>query len=209
MVGCQLLPPSGARNTSDMNIGEQDVPARIGCERADTQRRPYALPIDDSRAGKPRIAPRDVMESIDRFKFAAPVADLQHARIIRSDVNDIANRHAARELEVACGKRGPLAIRCTPRQRMAAGNRERAAAPVRGEPPNRYVRKLVIQRIAADCEQAVVPRRHKYCLASHRSLFPHQLTGRLFSSNLLIGSWLSQQEIFAEVARMVQFARQS
>jgi hypothetical protein len=100
----------GTRNTADVNIGEENAPGGIGRERPNTQRRPNTLPIDNGRAGKPGIAPRDVIESIDRFEEVAPIAQTKHARIIRSHVDNISSSHATRKLEFAHGERGQLAI---------------------------------------------------------------------------------------------------
>jgi hypothetical protein len=62
------------RTTSDVNISEERAPARVGRKRPNTQRRANTLPIDNGRAGKPGIAPRDVMERIDRLQQVAPTA---------------------------------------------------------------------------------------------------------------------------------------
>jgi hypothetical protein len=170
-----------ARNASNVNIGEEDAPGRIGRERTDTQWRSNTLPIDYGRAGKPGIAPWDVIESVDRFEYTASIAQPQHARIICSHVDKISNRDAARQLEVAPDERRPLAVWCTPQQRMPADNCKCAAASVRRESPDGHVRDLVTVPIAAACEQTVAPRRQKYSLAFHWSLSLERLPGWPFT----------------------------
>ena len=162
MVGCQVLPPPRTRNTPHVNVGEQYAPVRVGRDRANTQRWPKTLPINNCRTSKPSIPPRDVVETIDRIKHTAPMAQPQHACIVRSYVDGVSNSHTARKLELARSDGCPFAAWCTPAQRMSADNGERTAASIRCEPSDGLVRNLLRAPIAGDCEQSIAPRCHKY-----------------------------------------------
>jgi len=159
----------GTRNTSHVNVGEQDIPVRVGGDRADAERRPNPLPVHNGRAGKPCISPRDAVETIDRFENArienAASARLQneHAGIVGANVDDVLNRHAARKLKLAGSDGCPFAAWRTSAQRMLTDNGERAAASIGCEPSDGMVRNLLRVLIAGDCEQSIVPRCHKYC----------------------------------------------
>ena len=92
------------------------------------------------------------------------------SRIIRSDVDGVANRHTAGKLELAVGDECPFAVGCRPPvQRMSAHNGERTAAPIRCEPSDGLIRKLLYAFIAGDCEEPVAPGRHKYRRFRHES----------------------------------------
>src|ERR1700723_3862796 len=116
------------RNTSHVNVGEQFAPVRVGGDRANAKRRPETLPIHNCRTSKPSVAPRGVVETIDRIERAAPMAKPQQACIIRSNINDVFDSHTAGKLELAGSHSCPFAAWCAPLERMSSHEGERTAA---------------------------------------------------------------------------------
>src|SRR5207245_141984 len=108
------------------------------------------LPINNCRTSKPGIPPRDPVETIDRIEHTAPMAQPQHACIVRSNVDGVSNSHTARKLELARSDGCPFAAWCTPAQRMSADNGERTAASIRCEPSDGLVRNLLRAPIAGE-----------------------------------------------------------
>src|SRR5271156_2911612 len=90
------------------------------------------------------------------------MAEPQHARIVRSNVDGVSNSHTARKLELAHSDGCPFAAFCTPAQRMSPDNGERTSASIRCEPSDGLVGNFLRALIAGDCEQPIVPRGHKY-----------------------------------------------
>ncbi len=57
---------------------------------------------------------------------------------------------------------------------MPSHNRERTAAPVRRQPSDRLVRKLLHTPIVCDSEHPIAPSRHEYCPLRHTSPLPRE-----------------------------------
>src|SRR5258708_38959626 len=101
------------------------------------------LPIAKRLTSDPSTPPRGVLETIDRIEHTAPMAQPQHACIVRSYVDGVSNSHTARKLELARSDGCPFAAWCTPAQRMSADNGEHTAAPIRDEPSDRLAHDLL------------------------------------------------------------------
>jgi hypothetical protein len=115
------------RDPADVDVGEED--AVRGCrDRPDPERRSHALTVDDCRARVPCLTPGDRVEAAELLEPSVRV-DAQNAGIIGPDVDDVANRHAAREVQVCRRDRAPHAVRSAPVQRVAVDNRESGATP--------------------------------------------------------------------------------
>ena len=138
------------------------LPFELAATERIPKRWPKTLPIHNCRTSKPGIPPRDGVETIDRIEHTAPIAQPQHARIVRSNVYGVSNSHTARKLELARSDGCPFAASCTPAQRKPVDNGERTAASIRCEPSDGLVRNLLRAPIAGDCEQPIAPRCHKY-----------------------------------------------
>src|SRR5215469_10949152 len=67
------------------------------------------------------------------------MAQPQHPRIVRCNVDSVSNSHTARKLELARSDGCPFAAWCTPAQRMSADNGECTAASIRCEPSDGLV----------------------------------------------------------------------
>src|SRR5204862_6578480 len=84
------------------------------------------------------------------------------ARIVTPDVDDVANRHAAREIEFRGCDRPPHTIWSASAKRTSFDNGERAAIPVVCERSDRLIAKLSVGSLASDDEQSLAPCGHKH-----------------------------------------------
>src|SRR6266849_3254995 len=98
MVGCQVAPLSAVRG---------------GGYGADPERRSDALTVDDCRARVPCLAPGDCVEAAELLELSAR-ADAHHPRIVCPDVDDVADCHAASEIQLRGCDRAPLAVGSAP-----------------------------------------------------------------------------------------------
>src|SRR5258708_33321882 len=119
----------GPRDTADVDVSEEHRPVRGGGDRADPKRRSDTLTIDDCRARVPCLAPSDRVEAAELLECSVR-ADAQNAGIFGPDVDDVADRHAASEIELRDGDRAPQADGRAPAKRAPVNGGERAAMPV-------------------------------------------------------------------------------
>ena len=92
-----------------MDIGEKDRSIRACSDRANSERRPDALTVDDRRPRVPGVAASDLVEAAKSFECSVCV-DPQNTGIITPGVNDAADRDAARQIQFRGGDRGPDAV---------------------------------------------------------------------------------------------------
>ena len=168
-----------ARDTADVDVGEEDRAVRRCGDRADPERRSHALTVDDGRARIPCLTPCDRVEAAERLECSVR-ADAQNAGIVGSDVDHVADHHATREIHLRGREGAPYASRRTPAKGAAVDNRESAARPVRRERSDRLSAQLLVAVLARDDEQAVAPCGHKHHSRRHDGFVHHAST--LFSN---------------------------
>src|SRR5688572_7718835 len=149
-----------AGDAADVNVGHEHRSVPGGGHRTDSERRSDAFAVDDRRAGVPRIAPGDLVETIEPVERSVD-AHAQHPGIVAANVNDVANRNAAREIHVRGGDSAPGAAGGTPAQRASVDNRECATEPVGCKYADRLPTKLLVDS-PVDDEQAVLPGGHQH-----------------------------------------------
>src|SRR5712691_9418212 len=153
-------------DTADVDVGEKHRAVRGGGYRADPERRSDALTVDDCRACVPCVAPCNLVEAAELLEFS-PRVDAQNACIISPDVDDVADRHAAREIELRGRDRAPHAVGSAPAQRASVDDGERTTMPVGCERSDRLIAELLGGSLAPDDEQPVAPSGHKHCWSCH------------------------------------------
>src|ERR1700687_2842303 len=113
-------------DTADVDVGEEHRAVRGGGYRADPERRSDALTVDECRARVPCLAPGDRIEAAQLLEFSIRT-DAQNACIVRPDVDDVADRHAASEIQLRGRDRAPHAVWSAPaRPQPARPGRDRA-----------------------------------------------------------------------------------
>ena len=130
-------------DAADVDVGEKHRAVRGGGYRADPERRSDALTVDDCRACVPCLAPGHRVEAAEWLECSVGV-DAQNACIISPDVDDVADRHAAREIQLRRRDRAPHAVGSAPTQRASVDDGERTAMPVGCERSDRLIAELLV-----------------------------------------------------------------
>ena len=151
----------GAGDTADVDVREDHRSVRRGGDRSDAERRSDALTVDDCRTRVPRLAPVNGVEAAQLLDRSVR-PDAQHAGVVGPDVDDVANRNAAREITLRLRDRAPPTVGSASAKRVPVDDGERAATPVRGERSHRLIGEFLCRCLAGDDEQPLAPGRHKY-----------------------------------------------
>jgi hypothetical protein len=134
-----------ARDTADMDVGEEHRPIRSCGYGTDPERRSDALTIYHGRARVPLIASGDLVEAAELLDLSGR-ADAQDACIVGPDVDNAADRHTTSEIELRGGDRAPNAVGRATVKRASVDDSEGAAMPVRGERSDRAMDEILAAR---------------------------------------------------------------
>ena len=97
----------GARNASDMNIGQKHSTVRSCGHRTNPKRRPNELTVYQRRACVPGVSSRNSFEAAKRIDLAV-FAEAEDTSIVRPEIDRVADYHEACEVPLAGSDRFPL-----------------------------------------------------------------------------------------------------
>ncbi len=147
---------TGTGDPPDMDIHQQRRTIWSPRHGSDAKRRSHALTVDDHRTGVPGRTPIDRVEASD-LRECPVVADTQEPRIIRPDVDTVAQRDAASEVALRGQDRAPCTITCAATKLVPIDDREGAPIRDRCDRSYRVTGELMMLELASDGEQAVAP----------------------------------------------------
>lgn len=148
------------RDAPDVNVREEHGAVRCRGDRANPERWPNVVAVNECRARIPCISPRHGVKAAELVDLAS-YAHAQSACVVGPDVHVIANRDGARELKIARRDRAPLTVRRASAKRMSIDDGDGAAMPVGRKRSNRPASKLLPTALTGEGQQPIAPRGHK------------------------------------------------
>ena len=158
-----------ARNAPDMEIDQECRSLRGGRHRANAERWTNTLTVDHRRPRVPQVASCNRPEAGERIDLAI-VIDAQDPRIVRPEIDRIADDDHGSEGHWAGSERAPRALASPTAKRVPIDRGEDTPILIRCEISHRATSKLLAARVALEHEEPVGSGGRKYAWHRHRSL---------------------------------------
>jgi len=114
------------------------------------------LAIYQRRTCVPRVSPRNSLEAAERITLAI-LADAEDTRIVRPEIDHVADYRQACEVQLAGSDRTPRAFTTTTAKRVSIDDGESASILIWCKGSYRVTGKALASRFASEDEQPVAP----------------------------------------------------
>jgi hypothetical protein len=136
------------------------------------------LTIYQRRTCVPRVSSRNGLEAAERINLAI-LADAEDTRIVRPEIDHIADYCQACEVQLGGSDRTPRALASTTAKRVSIDDNESASILIWCKASHRVTGKFLASRFASEDEQPVAPGGRKYAWNRHVSILSPALFDRI------------------------------